>query len=302
MSVQWHRRAKPLLGTLVEITVLVDDEQHFVHATDAAFARVAQIHHAMSFHDAASDVRALARAAAGALLRPSADTLRVLRHALDIEVASSGVFNVTVAPRLVAAGLLPVPDAAAVPQARSLLQGLEWVGCDQLRVRAPLWVDLGGIAKGYAVDCAVEVLRGCGVPAGLVNAGGDMRAFGAHAHPVHLRFASGLKAVASLRNAALASSCNAHLLAGGAAAHSSSPHVDTRTGRCLRTLTTVVVQAASAMQADALTKVAMVCAATADRLCSSRRAQWREFDFFDAGPMGFQQPGVNASASSVAGL
>lgn len=282
MSALWRRRAKPLLGTLVEISVLADDERDLTRATDAAFARMAEIHHAMSFHESTSDLRALARAPAGALLTLSTDTLKVLRIALDLEVDSAGIFNVAVAPVLVATGVLPEPDGAQAPQARSLASGLEWVGDDGLRVLAPLWVDLGGIAKGYAVDCAVDALRTCGIQAGLVNAGGDMRAFGSHAHPVHLRFASGVKAVASLLDGALASSCNAHLPTADSAFGVSSPHVDARNGVCQRTPMTVVVHAPSAVYADALTKVAMVCAETADRLCLTRHAQWRAFDYFDA--------------------
>lgn len=281
MNPVWRRRAKPWLGTRVEITVLASDERDLIRATDGAFARIAAIHHAMSFHESGSDLRALARAPAGALLKVSTDTLNVLRIALDFEVESGGVFNVAVAPLLVAAGVLPEPQGAQVPEARSLASGIQCVGEDTLRVLAPVWVDLGGIAKGYAVDCAVEALRSCGVQAGLVNAGGDMRAFGPHAHPVHLRFASGVKAVASLLEGALASSCNAHLQSTDPGLCGSSPHVDARNGRCLRTLKTVVVQAPSAVCADALTKVVMVCAETAERLCLTRHAQWREFDYFD---------------------
>ncbi len=280
MSPLWRRRAKPLLGTQVDITILTDDERELTRVTDAAFSRIADIHRAMSFHEAASDVRALARAPSGALLKLSADTLNVLRIALDLEVESGGVFNVAVAPLLVALGLLPEPDAVQPPQARSLASGLEWIGDDTLRVLAPLWVDLGGIAKGYAVDCAVEALRACGVQAGLVNAGGDMRAFGSHAHVVHLRFAQGVKAVASLRDGALASSCHAHLSIDDTASAAAIPHVDARSGRCIRSPNTVVVQASTAVHADALTKVALACALTADRVCRSRDAQWRAFDYF----------------------
>lgn len=282
MSLPWRRRAKPWLGTQVDITILADDERELMHATDAAFSRIADIHRAMSFHEATSDVRALARAPAGTVLRLSADTCEVLRLALELERDSDGIFNVAVAPWLVASEALPEPDRAQVPQARSMAAGIDWVSYDTVRVQSPLWIDLGGIAKGYAVDCAVEALRACGVEAGLVNAGGDMRAFGPHAHLVHLRFASGLKAIASLQEGALASSCNAQLHAMDAATEVPVPHVDPRSGLGVKSPNSVVVQAATAVLADALTKVALACPQTADRLCLSRDAQWRAFDYFDA--------------------
>ena len=280
-----RRRAKPWLGTLVEIAIEAPSEAAFLHATELAFARVAQVHRLMSFHAPGSDVCAIARAPAGASLQVSADTARVLRLALDVEQRSGGLFNVAIAPALVASGRLPRPLAAQAAQARTLAEGIDWLGERRLRVRAPVWIDLGGIAKGYAVDCAVVALEAAGITSGLVNAGGDMRAFGPAAHPVHLRFADGLRPVALLQDAALAASCNAD---GGdavddvgddvCAARLTSPHIDPRSGRSVRSPNSIVVQAFSTAVADALTKVALLCPATADRICRSLRAQWRAFE------------------------
>lgn len=270
---EMQRRAKPLLGTLVEIAIPAGDNDAFLRATEMAFAEVAEVHRAMSFHDAGSDLRALARAAAGAVLQLSPHTWRVLGLALEMEARSGGVFNVAVAPALVANGLLPMPDGAQAPVARSLAEGIELLSRQRLRVRLPLWVDLGGIAKGHAVDRAVVCLQSMGITSGLVNAGGDMRAFGSGTHPVRLRVAGGLRSVGSLRHGALASSSNAD---GPEAAH--SPHIDPRSGRPVRSAQAIVVQAPSAAVADALTKVALLCPATADRMCVALRAQWRAFD------------------------
>ena len=266
-----RRRAKALLGTLIDIAIDAPSEAAFLRATDLAFARVAEVHRVMSFHDPGSDVRAIARAPVGASLHISADTARVLRLALDMELRSGGLFNAAVAPALVASGRLPRPADAQAAQARTLTEGIEWVGADRLRVRAPVWIDLGGIAKGYAVDCAVLALEAAGISSGLVNAGGDMRAFGPAAHPVHLRFADGLRHVAMLQDAALAASCNAQDTA-------DSPHIDPRSGCGVRSPNSVVVQAFSAAVADALTKVALLCPDTADRMCRGVRAQWRAFE------------------------
>ena len=270
-----RRRAQPWLGTLVDIAIEAPSEAAFLRTTDLAFARVAEVHRAMSFHEPGSDLCAIARAPAGALLQVSADTARVLRLALDMELRSGGLFNAAIAPVLVASGRLPRPHGAQVAQAGTLAEGIEWLGARRLRVRAPVWIDLGGIAKGYAVDCAVIALEAAGITSGLVNAGGDMRAFGPAAHPVHLRFADGLRRIALLQNAAFAASCNAN--DADDAAILASPHIDPRSGRSVRSPNSVVVQASSAAVADALTKVALLCPATADRICRSLRAQWRAF-------------------------
>jgi FAD:protein FMN transferase len=266
-----RRRAQPLLGTLVEVALQLDSDRAFEHASNAAFEVIAEVHRAMSFHDSRSDVRCISRAAPGTVLSVNPHTWKVLYLARRMELDSGGLFNVAVAPALVARGLLPQPVDAPTPTARSVADSLALLSEHRVRVSQPLWVDLGGIAKGYAVDCAVQHLQALGVRAGLVNAGGDMRAFGALTHLVFLRFHDRLMQVASLQNSALASSCSAEL------SPHKTPHIDPRTGSSACSTNTVVVQARSAAVADALTKVALLCPATADKLCAELDADWRPF-------------------------
>ena len=104
-------------------------------------------------------------------------------------------------------------------------------------------IDLGGIAKGYAVDRAVEVLRRCGIGEGVVNAGGDLAVFGEETIPIAVRDPcdpSRLAAVVLLRDQALASSGRT---------------IDPRTRRPVEAIAGASVQAPSCMMADALTKV-----------------------------------------------
>jgi thiamine biosynthesis lipoprotein len=80
------------------------------------------------------------------------------------------------------------------------------VSTDETNVvcRAPVALDFGGFAKGYAVDCAIEALMANGCTAGLVNAGGDLRVFGRRAEPVFVRGAGGELINIELTDAALA--------------------------------------------------------------------------------------------------
>ena len=80
----WRTRAKALLGTLVEISMPYRSEALFLQATDVAFARIEAVHHAMSFHESESDVRAIARARAGDFVRVSPDTFQTLLLAQEI--------------------------------------------------------------------------------------------------------------------------------------------------------------------------------------------------------------------------
>jgi thiamine biosynthesis lipoprotein len=79
---------------------------------------------------------------------------------------------------------------------------------DGLRACAhvPIRLDLGGIAKGYAVDLAVKAMQVAGCDAGLVNAGGDVAVFGTQSRTLWCCMPSGAGVAVDLRNAALATS------------------------------------------------------------------------------------------------
>jgi FAD:protein FMN transferase len=183
-----RQRAKPLLGTLVEIRADCDDEATFIAATDAAFIRIENVHRAMSFHEPTSDFQAIARCPAGASVTVDQDTWHVLQLALQMERDSDGVFNPTIAPTLVRRSLLPRPaDAGKAPDLSTLEESIRLDERRVVRVLRPVWIDLGGIAKGYAVDVATTMLVKYGARSGVVNAGGDLRVFGAVGQPVCVR-------------------------------------------------------------------------------------------------------------------
>jgi thiamine biosynthesis lipoprotein len=110
---------------------------------------------------------------------------------------------------------------------------------------------LDGIAKGFAVDRAVECLRGAGITGGTVNAGGDLRVFGEAWQPLHVRSGATLIYIGEIRDAAVATSASAGLVhpRGGKAKASG-----------------VTIMAADCMTADALTKPCMLEPRTAHDL------------------------------------
>ena len=214
----------------------------------------------MSFHEAGSDLSRLNRARPGALVAVDPRTAEVLRAAEALRTESQGAFDAAIATVLVALGLLPAPPAVSDPASGAPAGGRTMVR------RGAASLDLGGIAKGYAVDRAIAVLRGFGMASALVNAGGDLRHFGPQAAPVHLRDpadASRLVASVAVGNAALASSETSGLATTGAAhAVRPSPLIDARRGVPLQAQAGASVLAPSCMVADALTKVVLV---TGDR-------------------------------------
>ena len=180
------RRARPLLGTVVEIAATGSTFVGAVMAVEVAFAAVQDVHRLMSFHELESDVSRINVARAGETVVVNPHTHRVLRFARKLSAASSGVFDVTVGDTLVRHGFLPAPDAEDSRPREATWRDLELPEGNGVRWRRAGRIDLGGIAKGYAVDMAVENLQSCGATSGVVNAGGDLRVFG-EPQPVHVR-------------------------------------------------------------------------------------------------------------------
>jgi thiamine biosynthesis lipoprotein len=179
------RRAQPWLGTLVDITVEDAAGQDVV---TQAFAVIAHLHRLMSFHDGASDIARFNRALPGEVVQVDAATWEVLRLASEIADLSGGVFDIACAPYLVDRQVLPSPARGqACPSSRTSAGVFALEGEGRVLKRAAGWIDVGGIAKGYIVDAAVARLEAAGVAGGCVNAGGDLRAFGAMRVPVAVR-------------------------------------------------------------------------------------------------------------------
>ncbi|CAN0628631.1 FAD:protein FMN transferase [Burkholderia multivorans] len=271
------RRAKPLLGTLVDIGIGAADADIALAAANTAFAAIRDVHGLMSFHEPASDLSRINRAMPGAAIDVDPSTADVLRLALDIHEASVGAFDCTIAPVLIQHGLLPPVDGRNIDPARAPFdtrprgtgdpaagsaRAFVVEGCTVIKQRDCL-IDLGGIAKGYAVDRAVDAAialadaRGHRLDSVLINAGGDLRFHGARTMTIRLRDfdePAQLSDVIDLSDGALATSSTRGLE--GLARHV-SPLVDPFRGMALPMGGGVTVAAPTCAIADALTKVAL---------------------------------------------
>lgn len=176
------------MGTIVSIRVEAANEQSAHEAIGRAFDEVGRVHDLMSFHQPDSDLSRLNRDAASWAVKVDRRTYEVLAEALRMARLSQGAFDPTVAWELVRAGALPRPAGAVKPDPDASWRDVELLpGERRVRFHRPLWLDLGGIAKGYAVDAACERLAANEVEQACVNAGGDLRVFGPRPEPVRLR-------------------------------------------------------------------------------------------------------------------
>ncbi len=152
-------------------------------AANAAFTRIRDLNAILSDYDPQSELRRLCRDASGeAGIPASSDLWRVLKRADEISRASKGAFDITVGSvvRLwrQARQLHRLPASDRLEKAMALvdyrLVRLD-PGHQTVRLLKPgMRIDLGGIAKGYAADEALRVLRDQGIASALVDIGGDI--------------------------------------------------------------------------------------------------------------------------------
>ena len=266
-----YRRAQPHLGTLVEISVGGLEEAAANQAIDRGFAAIAEIHRLMSFHEANSDISRLNREASTAAVAIHPHTFAVLRHAQELSADTDGLFDITIASRLVAWGFLPPPNAST-PSPDATWRDIAFEK-GRVRFQRPLWIDVGGIAKGYAVDAALEAMD---LPANIqcgINAGGDLRVAGPDAENVRLRlpFPADPVPVIALQDGSLASSSgreNARSFEG----RSVGPHVNGLTRAATSLDVFVSVASPVCMTADALTKVVLACGEKSEPILRKHRA------------------------------
>jgi thiamine biosynthesis lipoprotein len=246
----------------VEIDVDDVDHSDAGGAIEAAFAAVAEVHRLMSFHEAGSDVSRLNRLAARGAVSVHPWTYQVLEMAAEMNRRSAGAFNIGVAPRLQQLGELPceadiAPSPAGVPRG----DAIELLADGQVRFAdSSVMIDLGGIAKGFAVDRAIEELRSHGVRSAIVNAGGDLAAFGSEPRAVYIRDPRSpgeLMCQVEVNNQALAST-GRRFDPFHSTDTADTAVIEPETQMPARSIHGATVCAPSCMVADALTKVVMV--------------------------------------------
>lgn len=183
-----HEFAHGAMGTEFRLVLYAADGQVARRAAEAAFARIADLDAALSDYRPESELSRLGRLSDGpcptAWTALSSELACVLAEAEDVARASSGAFDVTVGPLVElwrrARRQGELPTAARLATARA---AVGWGALELDRARgaarlhaAHMRLDLGGIAKGYALDVALAELARHGIVRALVDGGGDVLA------------------------------------------------------------------------------------------------------------------------------
>ena len=179
---------RDLMGTYVKV-VIYADEGIAEEAINVAFARMEEIERVASIFDEESEAFKLNRN--GYLDTPSDELLELINLSLYYSELTDGSFDITIQPLLDLWEYNPDVDKQfweldESTQKPEINKALKLVGTDQIIIKdnaisfkeEGTKITLGGIAKGYAVDEALEVLKGMGIKYALVDAGGDIGTIG----------------------------------------------------------------------------------------------------------------------------
>jgi FAD:protein FMN transferase len=244
------KRMRPLLGCFVEIAVVTGTAPEHL-AIDAAFTRIELIQHLLSFHEPNSNLSQL-NGAQGRAVNIHPLSIQCLGLAKAITRISRGCFNCTLGATLTALDVLPQHNFKKL-YGNTLLPYGSWSDIEltrcTARLRRPVLITLDGIAKGFAVDCAIAELKRLGAVSGWINAGGDIGVFGDLVLPIDVRDHNGtLYSMGGLQNAAIATSTSK------VTPEFPGVLLDAFAKQIAPMTSTVVAR--SAWRADALTKVA----------------------------------------------
>ncbi len=180
----WFVREDAIMGTAIRVELWCDERDRAADAMDAVIDEMHRIDRAMSPYKPHSELSRINRDAAQRPVPVSAEMYALLERALEFSRLSLGAFDITYASvghlYDYRAGVAPRDDELEAARA-----GIGWrhVVLDprfrSVRFAHPATrIDLGGFAKGHAVDRCVEILRAHGIEHAYVSAGGDSRVIG----------------------------------------------------------------------------------------------------------------------------
>ncbi len=263
------RRTQFIMGTLVEITISHSDPDTIQAVTTQAFDEMKRIEQLMSTYLPNSEISRINRAAGKNAIPVSPEVEEVIREGIYWAEQSGGAFDITIEP------LVQLWDfdgeKETIPRESTLRKTASLVNYRNIEIKdhtvrlkkRGMAINVGGLAKGYAVDRAISILRGM-VPNGIVNAGGDLFAFGQKNKQTpwniglqHPRNPQDLLAAFTVKNHAVATSGDyqRYFIKNGVRYH----HIfDPQTGKPARLMISATITTTEVMDADALATAVFV--------------------------------------------
>jgi len=178
--------SRVIMGTFANVIAVAAKAKTAQEGIEAAFREQRRIETLMNYHRTDSELSRMNREAFGKPIKVDRATFEVIQSAMHFSKLSDGAFDVTVGPLVDL--WHSAADANSTPTEEELASAQAKVGWEKVVLDANeatvkfavegMKIDLGGIAKGYAVDKSVEAMKKCGVLGGVVDIGGNIRCFG----------------------------------------------------------------------------------------------------------------------------
>ncbi len=251
------------MGTDIHISIASEHREEAGLAIQQAFAEIDRIDDLMTDWRSVGDIYRINKSAGMLAVRVSDEVIQLIRAAHNISVATDGLFDISYKP----AGALWnfTSDVPVIPSTDRIVQAVSYINYQDILIEGQTvllaWpqmkIGLGGIAKGYAVDRAVEIIKKHGFENFVVNAGGDLFVHGNKESPLwrvaikHPRQADSFIAELPVKNYAVVSSGDYErffIKEGKRYCHIINP----KTGYPGTLCQSVTIMAVQAQQADAL--------------------------------------------------
>ncbi|MHB1306041.1 MAG: FAD:protein FMN transferase [Limisphaerales bacterium] len=171
--------ARHAMNTRFEVVLHGENPVALRAAADQALEEIERLEGQLTVFRPTSEISRVNRSASGEPVRVSPPVFHLLERARQLSLATGGAFDPTVGPLLEAWGFVGGRGRMATPEAVAEARtcvGMEGVELNEVSftvrfTRAGMSLDLGAIGKGYALDCAAEILREAGVVSGFLHGG-----------------------------------------------------------------------------------------------------------------------------------
>lgn len=180
----WLKQQQDIMGTQIVVNIWYQNKNSANSCSQKVFAEMKRIDALMSPYRSGSELAKVNQLASKQPVGISKELFRLIKQSIDVSEKSEGAFDITFA----SVGYLYDYRNRQKPSDQFIANKLAAINFRNIKLnendysisftRQGVRIDLGGIAKGYAVDNAIEILKQCGVQHGLVSAGGDSRILG----------------------------------------------------------------------------------------------------------------------------
>lgn len=236
------KRARPLLGTFVEIWVKAECPEIANQAISNAFEQILAIENLLSIYKEDSEISKLNLSAIGVPLKINSLTEEIIKISESISSLSEGIFDVV---------------SSKNKQNPASFKDINFIAPQTIILNKTLNFDFGGIGKGFAVDKGIDSLMRSGIKYGGINAGGDLRVFGDIPQPIFIRSPSESNKIFKLKDAenyAVATSANYYRQSGDGG-RKDQGIINPQNGVSWNSEKSISVISKSCALSDALTKV-----------------------------------------------